>query len=162
MIKYLPMPILTMDNILRFWDKVSGYSDPYSCWLWTAYKDEDGYGTITISYQPYRANRISYWMHNSIDPKEFEVCHTCHNPPCVNPKHLTLGTSSGNKQQSVSAGRWVHQKGNLNNRALFDEETIREIRSLKDKHSAIQLSAMFNCSKSHITSILNRSRWSHI
>jgi hypothetical protein len=62
-----------------------------------------------------RGNRTVYthriaWeiAHGKAPPAHLEVCHTCDNPPCVNPAHLFLGTHSDN---ALDASR----KGRLNN-----------------------------------------------
>lgn len=38
-------------------------------------------------------------------PGNIEVCHTCDNPPCVNPAHLFPGTASDNQIDSLRKGR---------------------------------------------------------
>jgi hypothetical protein len=98
------------DDEARFWAKVNKRG-PNDCWPWKAGKDSNGYGTF--SYTPVdghaigaRAHRwlIGHLRGEHLGPDE-ETCHTCDNPPCVNPAHLYIGTHTTNMQDAVARMR---------------------------------------------------------
>lgn len=70
---------------------------------------EGGYGHVYVNGKAHNHSRVVYAQHHKLDLKDIEglyVLHTCHNPACVNPKHLRLGTAKENMQDKVRAGRW--------------------------------------------------------
>jgi len=84
------------------------------CWLWTGDIDKDGYGVIyAFSYRT-KAHRFSYELFNNIIKNNLCVCHSCDTPGCVNPKHLWLGTSPENTQDSINKGRRNFMFGETN------------------------------------------------
>lgn len=68
-------------------------------------KTDRGYGGMSYRGKNWRAHRLSYFLHyGSIDPK-LDVMHSCDNPPCLNPEHLSLGTRKQNIQDAIKKRR---------------------------------------------------------
>lgn len=72
------------------------------CWLWQGPRDAKGYGHYSIGRRSYRAHRVAYEMFKGEHPGELFVCHACDNPPCVNPAHLWLGTTTDNQRDMLA------------------------------------------------------------
>ena len=78
-----------------FWSKVD--KTP-SCWLWTAATNSNGYGRLRQNGRYWLAHRLSWEMENGPIPDGMVVDHRCHNPCCVNPRHLRVITQAQNTQ----------------------------------------------------------------
>lgn len=146
----------------RFWHYVQISEEASSCWLWRGYISKDGYGSFTPSHIPIRAHRFMYKLtYGNIPPKTL-ICHTCDNPPCVNPKHLFIGTNSDNMKDASKKGRLKGKKGTLNPLAKLTEKQVLQIRSLKGLISCRKLADIFNVSNQRISAIMIRKVWTHI
>jgi hypothetical protein len=96
----------------RFWSKVDkdGPVPPHCpelgpCWVWTAGKDECGYGVIRVGPRGMKAHRLSLALAGNPPPSGKEACHKCDNPGCVNPAHLFIGTHLENMRDCHAKGR---------------------------------------------------------
>ena len=97
-----------MDDLLRELAKtrlLSRVEKTDSCWLWRGALNSRGYGSMGFMKRGWLAHRLSYTVFKGDIPDGLFVCHSCDNPPCVNPDHLWVGTASDNQRDAVSKGR---------------------------------------------------------
>jgi hypothetical protein len=76
-----------------------------ACWIWTASKNNQGYGRIRFQEKEYLAHRLSYIAHIGDLLDSDCVCHRCDTPLCVNPSHLFIGTHKSNAEDKVKKRR---------------------------------------------------------
>jgi predicted XRE-type DNA-binding protein len=165
--------------MLRVWDlskmKPSAYKRFMSvvipvdsgCWIWTGYTDKDGYGSFKEESVPEPAHRVMYRHIFGDIPEVMIVRHSCHNPPCVNPEHLEVGTHEDNMRDMVEAGRQSHQTsppGENNGNANLTEDQVTLIRHLYDNKmmNQYELSAVYKVSQGCISHIVRRLSWKHV
>jgi len=112
----------------RFWEKVD-VRRPDECWFWLASKDQYGYGQISIDGNIRRATHVLFYLrHNYWPPKGKQANHTCDNPPCMNPRHLYLGTKKSNTRDMMQRKRNRTFRGEHNGRSKLTEKQVQEIR----------------------------------
>ena len=143
----------------RFFNKVT---KTYTCWIWQGRTMRGGYGKFRIKRKEYSAHRISWEIHNDKIPKNMMVCHTCDNPPCVNPDHLFLGTCQDNMDDMKSKGR--SPRGEQRPNSLLKDHDVRWIRkcytSTNTSYEAIAMK--YGVSETTIRHILNGHKWNHV
>ena len=90
----------------RFWAKVD-VKGPDDCWLWTANKNNKGYGLFRPGgLAPKRlSHRLSFSDAFGPIPDGMHVLHSCDTPACVNPAHLRSGTHRENMEDIYLHGR---------------------------------------------------------
>lgn len=145
----------------RFWSKVERGAED-KCWRWIGATEGTGYGYLggTRRQRSIKAHRYSYEHHFGAIPKGLCVCHTCDNPPCVNPAHLFLGTHAENNADRESKGRGSDKRGELNPNAKLSYTDAIEIRELRS-HGLTQQSIAdrFQVSQNAISQIVRGIRW---
>ncbi len=116
-----------------FWDRVTIAES--GCWEWQGGRNAKGYGSFSRPKDGTRlANRRMFKLVHSVDltPEQF-ICHSCDNPPCVNPSHLWLGDVVSNTADSNQKGRHVRwngvRQGEGNHNAKLTEADVLEMRS---------------------------------
>ena len=84
------------DQAILFWSHVNKTD---TCWIWTAYRDKDGYGRFGNPNIP--AHRWAYQSLNGPIPNGLTLDHLCRVPACVNPAHLEPVSSRLNTLRGI-------------------------------------------------------------
>lgn len=151
------MPSLrTRKDPVRFWKKVNRTNDIENCWLWTAGKNEKGYGSIGWGEGIKAAHRVSWEINCGEIPKGMHVLHKCDNPSCVNPHHLFLGTNADNVADKVRKGRTCDNHGERNPNLKLTDRQVSEIRQRYANGETNQsaLGREYGISQTHIGRII--------
>lgn len=144
----------------RLWDRVDSSAGPDGCWPTSGYAVE-GYPLIKFSGVLHRAGRVVYRrMHGELQ-RDFEVCHCCDNPSCLNPRHLYAGTAKQNADDRTVRGRGA--RGERVHRARFTAERVLLVRARYLGGAAIaQLARDFGVSTHAVWCIVHRRTWKHV
>lgn len=147
---------LISGNEDRFWNYVDTSNE---CWIWTAGKGKNGYGKFAYVNSDGKkittgAHRYSYELSKGRIPKDMSVCHHCDNPPCVNPKHLFLGTTKDNVHDCMRKGRFP--RGEKSGSSILTNAQALEI---KEKCNILSLSEEYGISPRTIMDIVTGVTW---
>jgi flavin-binding protein dodecin len=159
----------------RFWSKVDRRG-PADCWNWIAGRIPDGYGQFRLN-NPRRqvgAHRFSYELHYGPIPEGLLVLHSCDNPSCVNPNHLSAGTTRDNSRDAIERGRNYPgfreefrkypekiRRAEQHPMRKLDWQKVREIRALisEGKLSRRQIAARYGVAPDTVHKIAVRRTW---
>jgi|VirMetMinimDraft_7_1064189.scaffolds.fasta_scaffold77820_2 hypothetical protein len=152
----------------RFWAKVDK-RESNVCWLWQATKTSFGYGSFRMgslldgTRRKEMAHRVAYMLANNVTslPTGKVVMHSCDNPQCVNPAHLSLGTYAENGKAAYDRKRRVStiKAGQGHPGAKLTEKDVQYIHQTGYTKSAEQLAQELNVSRSTITAVRTGQNW---
>ena len=92
------------------------------------------------------------------------VLHLCHNPLCVNPEHLYLGSHQDNSNDMVSANRQARLQGQTNGRTKLTAKQVMQIRRLYAAGgiTQVKLGQKFGVTQEQVSNIIRGKIWSHL
>lgn len=128
--RFLPMP-LTMERLKAG----SVVNEKTGCIEWQGNKNRGGYGKITHKYKTHLTHRVAWEVTYGPIPKGLMVLHKCDNRPCVNPKHLKLGTQKDNIDDCVQKGR--NAFGERQHKSVLTRHLVLQIACSKELASVV-------------------------
>lgn len=150
----------------RFWQKVKKTD---GCWLWIGSRDTNGYGRIGTGGKTglASAHRVSYELTNGQIPDGLHVLHSCDNPSCVRPDHLSLGTHTDNMRDMWAKQRGscgvAGRKGSNNPKSKLTEELVTDIRKMAASGiKNTEIAELFGVTRQAICYAVRRETWKHI
>lgn len=119
-------------NAIKFIRQHEQYPHDDWCLIWPFSKTR-GYGTFGYLGKTYYAHRFMCELVHGKGPSDLhEVAHSCGDPGCVNPRHLSWKTRTGNALDSRQHGTHVrHRFGNAGKITADQAETIRNLKGVK-------------------------------
>jgi hypothetical protein len=153
--------IYTAEDVKRFNDKFN-YQTTSECWNWEAGINNKGYGKFSLSSVggDVYAHRFSYTIHNGEIPVDLIVMHSCDNPRCVNPRHLSVGTHQDNADDKVAKNRQARMFGEDNPASKLTEKQVIDIRT--ERISQAEFAKLYDIDSSQISRITNNLKWTNL
>ena len=134
-----------------------------NCWEWQKATTANGYGHLWCNGKLEYAHRISAMLYLNFNiSSKMCVLHKCDNKPCINPKHLFIGTNQDNVTDKMKKGR-----GTIGEKHGLARLTEIQIRQIKKEYvprikTARALAKKYKVSQKHIYQIVHNKRWRHI
>lgn len=141
-------------------------TDTNDCVLWPYSTDDWGYGTVLYDGRVTKTHRAAWIMKHGRIKEGLKVCHTCDNPPCINIRHLFLGTNADNMADCLRKGRHANLPGARNGMAVLTETQVLEIRSTYQRWTRGSgchvLARKYGVHKTTIRFIVNGKTWRNL
>ncbi len=135
-------------------DHVSYASD--DCLIWPFSRHPTGYASFGYLGKSYYAHRFMCRLVHGAppSPEHKQTSHSCHNPRCVNPRHLSWATASQNMLDKRANGTQSNNGGH-GRKGKLSPEQVAEIRAVKGTETLATTAARFNVTIKTIRSVQN-------
>lgn len=146
--------------IAVFWSGIQ-IKESDQCWPWQGTTIKGGYGQLNFQGQQIGAHRLAFLLAGGILLKNQDVCHTCDNPPCCNPKHLFAGTSKENNADCRAKDR--HMRGSRNSTAKLSDEVVLAMRADREAGMTYRaLAKKYGVAHRTAWEVINGFAWKHL
>ena len=136
----------------KFWLKAERAEN--GCLEWQKYRNIDGYGVVNINGVLILAHRAAFaYTFGDFDITK-SILHHCDNPPCIEPKHLFIGTQKINAMDRARKLRGTHK---------LEPEEVLEMRRLRGLgYTYKELSEKFGVGYTTVAAIFQGRTWTHL
>jgi hypothetical protein len=121
------------------------------------YRTKEGYATNGKEF----AHRAAYEKVYGKVSRQFYICHSCDNPPCIEITHLWKGTPADNCRDKRNKGKQPF--GTQIHCAKLTEKLVKEIKAKLTLGAKIRdLGKEYNVTYGLIGHIKQRRKWKHV
>jgi Autographiviridae HNH endonuclease len=143
-----------------------------TCWLWRGPFNSRGYGKFWLGSKTLGAHRFAYELMVGPIPVGLSVMHQCDVPSCVNPEHLSVGTTLDNVRDKWAKGRGPTGPRASTERmcrgidqwaAKLTEDDVRHIREERAAGATLaSIAKRFDMTPEGISAVCRRHTWKHV
>lgn len=144
---------MTLEEKLR---RPNGSTDE-ECWV-RGDNRKTRYSNLKHEGRTTGLHKASYQFYVGEVPAGLQVCHTCDNGHCYNPKHLFLGTGQDNMTDKVKKGRCP--RGENHGRAIITESQALAI--LFDPRKAKEIAKELGVGRHVIDTLRRGDSWKYL
>lgn len=137
---------------------------PGGCWEWRGYRQSRGYGMLRVPDlgKQVLVHRLAHELWTGPIPDGLEVLHSCDNPPCMNPAHLSVGTHAKNMGEASERGRMPRGES-----APAAKLSAADVSAIRAEYAAggikqADLGIRYRITDSAVSMIVNHKRWQHL
>lgn len=128
------------------------------CLIWNGCLNSDGYPRMMLKGNSnIKVHRLVHELSSGQDINGLVVRHSCDNPLCINPKHLSSGTPADNMLDRDSRDR--HGASKLSHQKVRE---IRKMFELNPKLKSPTVAEQFGISPRTVLSIKHRNHWKNV
>ena len=128
------------------------------CWIWKWMRNR-GYAYVRHQNSSVLLNRIQLGIVSEPFTKA-QTLHACDNPPCVNPRHISVGTVRDNRLDCEAKGRAHHAVGEHHGRTNLTAQDVINIRArVAAGESMRAMARAYGVSPPSIYAIVRRTSW---
>jgi hypothetical protein len=150
-------PIVKLDKLAEFHRLRSLETD--DCVVWPHARTSKGYGSVRYLGRQRLTHRLALSLATGGDRPGVQAAHgPCHNPACMNVRHLSWKTGAQNLADRDRDG--THQRGERGPRARLTEAQVRLI--LVSTDTTRDLAERYGVSRSAIEAIRSGRNWRHL
>lgn len=138
------------------------------CWVWTGAKSGGNkagkfkYGYIRVSGKTLRVHRVLYEIERKVFLDGLQLLHSCDNPLCINPDHLSISSQLENMHDMIKKGRDKHPVGEKNHSKLSKTDVLKIKSRSKSGDSNPKIAKDFGVCTTTIRNIVIGEKWKHI
>ena len=147
------------------------------CHEWTMAKNEKGYGVTCIpgTRRTMRAHRLAYETLVGPIPDKTCLLHSCDNPACCNPDHLSFGDRAKNNADMIAKGRQKkgesrkgksncqYERGASHHASKLKADDVIKIREMRTGGATYAaIAEQFGLRASSVGKIIRGELWAHV